>query len=185
MKNEFIDTIMELTRCPVIQSQDVNSPCNTCKLRSFGAGQCREHLELEATLRLNAVIHPMTENKPKSKTESHMERRIADILRNIGVSANLKGYRYLKYAIQLAVENPDVLSRIIKDLYPDVAKHFQSDPSKVERCIRHAIDVAWIRGDIDIQTTIFGSSVNTKTGKPTNSEFVAGVAEYLRLEDLT
>lgn len=182
MKNEFIDTIMELTRCPGIQSQDVNLPCNTCRLRFFGTGHCREQLEIEATQILNAAIYFPTETKTQPKTESSLEWRIADILRNIGVSANLRGYRYLKYAIQLTVENPDILNRVTKDLYPDVANHFQSDPSRVERGMRHAIDVAWLRGDVDTQQVIFGNSVNLKTGKPTNSEFIAGVAEYLGLE---
>ena len=182
MRNEFIDTIMELTRCPGIQSQDASSCCNTCRLRFFGTGYCREQLEAEATRRLNAAICSLTETKTQPKTGSSLEWRIADILRNIGVSANLRGYKYLKYAIQLAIENPNVLNGITKNLYPDVAKHFQSDSSKVERGMRHAIDVAWLRGDVDIQQVIFGNSVNLKTGKPTNSEFIAGVAEYLGLE---
>ena len=114
MKNELINTIMELTRCPVIQSQDVNSSCNTCRLRFFGAGHCREQLEVEATLRLNAAIDVLTGAKTQPKTESSLEWKIADILRNIGVSANLRGYRYLKYAIQLAVENPGILNGVTK-----------------------------------------------------------------------
>lgn len=106
---------------------------------------------------------------------------ISDIMHQIGVPAHIKGYQYLRYSIMLSVENPDMMGSVTKVLYPTVAKHFQTTPSRVERAIRHAIEVAWDRGDVDVLSSYFGYTIQSSRGKPTNSEFIAMIADKLRL----
>ncbi len=106
---------------------------------------------------------------------------ITDILHQIGVPAHIKGYNYVREAIRLSVENPEVMSSVTKVLYPTVAKTFKSTSSRVERAIRHAIEVAWDRGDIDVLNSYFGYTIQNQRGKPTNSEFVAMIADKIRL----
>ena len=104
------------------------------------------------------------------------------MLHELGVPAHIKGYNYLRECIIMAYKEPDVLNCITKVLYPTIAKHHDSTPSRVERAIRHAIEVAWSRGDIQTLTYYFGSTVDKFKGKPTNSEFIALLADRLRLE---
>ena len=114
--------------------------------------------------------------------ESNMEVRITEILHQIGVPAHIKGYQYLREAIIIAVNDMDVINAITKVLYPQVAKTFQTTPSRVERAIRHAIEVAWDRGDLDTLQRFFGYTVSNTKGKPTNSEFIALIADKIRLQ---
>lgn len=107
---------------------------------------------------------------------------ITDIIHQIGVPAHIKGYHYLRYAILLCIEDDDMINCVTKVLYPTVAKKYKTTPSRVERAIRHAIEVAWDRGDIDTLTSIFGYTVQTCKGKPTNSEFIALIADKLKLK---
>ena len=100
----------------------------------------------------------------------------------IGVPAHIKGYQYLREAIIIAVNDMDVINAITKVLYPQVAKAFQTTPSRVERAIRHAIEVAWDRGDLDTLQRFFGYTVSNTKGKPTNSEFIALIADKLQLQ---
>ena len=102
-------------------------------------------------------------------------------MHQIGVPAHIKGYQYLRYAIILSVESPEVMSSVTKALYPAVAKKFQTTSSRVERAIRHAIEVAWDRGDVDVLSSYFGYTIQSSRGKPTNSEFIAMIADKLRL----
>ncbi|MBC8531715.1 sporulation transcription factor Spo0A [Christensenellaceae bacterium NSJ-53] len=111
-----------------------------------------------------------------------LEEKITSIFLTIGIPAHIKGYHYLRYAVKLAVENNDIISRITKELYPSIAKHFDTTPSKVERAIRHAIEVAWNRGKIENINQLFGFHVYTKSDKPTNGEFIALVADKLIME---
>ena len=104
------------------------------------------------------------------------------MLHELGVPAHIKGYNYLRECIIMAYKEPDVLNCITKVLYPTIAKQHDSTPSRVERAIRHAIEVAWSRGDIQTLTYYFGSTVDKFKGKPTNSEFIALLADRLRLE---
>ena len=103
-------------------------------------------------------------------------------IHEIGVPAHIKGYQYLREAIIIAVEDMDVINAITKILYPQVAKTFQTTPSRVERAIRHAIEVAWDRGDLDTLQRFFGYTVSNTKGKPTNSEFIALIADKLQLQ---
>lgn len=113
---------------------------------------------------------------------SNMESMVTEIIHEIGVPAHIKGYQYLREAIMIAVEDMDVINAVTKVLYPDVAKKYNTTPSRVERAIRHAIEVAWDRGDVEILQKYFGYTVSGIKGKPTNSEFIAMIADRLSLE---
>jgi two-component system response regulator (stage 0 sporulation protein A) len=113
---------------------------------------------------------------------SGIEAMVTGIIHEIGVPAHIKGYQYLREAIIIAVNDMDVINAITKVLYPQVAKTFQTTPSRVERAIRHAIEVAWDRGDLDTLQRFFGYTVNSAKGKPTNSEFIALIADKLQLQ---
>ena len=112
-----------------------------------------------------------------------IEALVTGIIHEIGVPAHIKGYQYLREAIIIAVEDMDVINAITKVLYPQVAKTFQTTPSRVERAIRHAIEVAWDRGDLDTLQRFFGYTVSNTKGKPTNSEFIALIADKLQLKN--
>ncbi len=128
------------------------------------------------------VICPLnTSSIVKDSSEKSTEIEVTEILHQIGVPAHIKGYHYLRAAILLSIENPDIINAITKQLYPSVAKKFSTTASSVERAIRHAIEVAWDRGDIDILNSYFGYTIHTSRGKPTNSEFIAMISDKLRL----
>ncbi len=114
--------------------------------------------------------------------EENLENRVTNMLHEIGIPAHIKGYHYLRDAIMMAVEDMDVLNAITKVLYPTVAKKYQTTSSRVERAIRHAIEVAWNRGKLDTLDELFGYTVSTGKGKPTNSEFIALIADTIQLE---
>ncbi|NMB34455.1 MAG: sporulation transcription factor Spo0A [Clostridium sp.] len=111
-----------------------------------------------------------------------LEAEVTSIMHEIGVPAHIKGYQYLRDAIMMVVKDLDVINSITKLLYPSIAKDYNTTPSRVERAIRHAIEVAWSRGQIDTIDSLFGYTINVGKGKPTNSEFIAMVADKLRLE---
>ncbi len=113
---------------------------------------------------------------------SNMEVKITQILHQIGVPAHIKGYHYLRSSIMMSIENPDIINSVTKQLYPSVAKIFETTSSRVERAIRHAIEVAWDRGDVDILNSYFGYTIHNSRGKPTNSEFIAMISDKLRLQ---
>ena len=114
--------------------------------------------------------------------KASIESMVTGIIHEIGVPAHIKGYQYLREAIIIAVNDMDVINAITKVLYPQVAKTFQTTPSRVERAIRHAIEVAWDRGDLDTLQRFFGYTVSNTKGKPTNSEFIALIADKLQLQ---
>ena len=114
--------------------------------------------------------------------KTSIETMVTSIIHEIGVPAHIKGYQYLREAIIIAVNDMDVINAITKVLYPQVAKTFQTTPSRVERAIRHAIEVAWDRGDLDTLQRFFGYTVSNTKGKPTNSEFIALIADKLQLQ---
>ena len=119
---------------------------------------------------------------PRRKDKTSIESMVTSIIHEIGVPAHIKGYQYLREAIIIAVNDMDVINAITKVLYPQVAKTFQTTPSRVERAIRHAIEVAWDRGDLDTLQRFFGYTVSNTKGKPTNSEYIALIADKLQLQ---
>lgn len=115
-------------------------------------------------------------------TDAQVEAMVTNVIHDIGVPAHIKGYHYLREAILLAIEDMEVINAITKVLYPRVARTFNTTPSRVERAIRHAIEVAWDRGDLETLQSFFGYTVSNTKGKPTNSEFIALIADRLQLE---
>ncbi len=111
-----------------------------------------------------------------------MDVRVTDIMHQIGIPAHIRGYMYLREAILMVIDKIELLGAVTKELYPQVAEKYNTTPSRVERAIRHAIEVSWERGNIKAIYNIFGSSVATESGKPTNSQFIAKIADKLRLE---
>ncbi len=118
----------------------------------------------------------------QSTKEEILEVKVTNIIHEIGVPAHIKGYQYLRDGIMMVVNNIEVINQITKQLYPDLAKKYKTTPSRVERAIRHAIEVAWNRGQLETVESIFGYTVNSNKGKPTNSEFIAMIADKLRLD---
>ena len=115
-------------------------------------------------------------------TDTQLELMVTDIIHQIGVPAHIKGYHYLREAILLSVKNSEIVNSVTKLLYPTVAKTHSTTASRVERAIRHAIEVAWDRGDIDVLNSYFGYTIQNERGKPTNSEFIAMISDKLRLK---
>ena len=128
------------------------------------------------------VVKPIEIDNEKQKTEENLEALVTNIIHEVGVPAHIKGYQYLREAIMMVVNDIDVINQITKQLYPDIAVKYHTTPSRVERAIRHAIEVAWGRGQTDTVENIFGYTVSAVKGKPTNSEFIAMIADKLRLE---
>ena len=132
--------------------------------------------------RLEEMRQSLNQRKQHSRTETSIESMVTSMIHEIGVPAHIKGYQYLREAIILAVRDMDVINAITKVLYPQVAKTFATTPSRVERAIRHAIEVAWDRGDLETLQRFFGYTVSNTKGKPTNSEFIALIADKLQLQ---
>ena len=122
--------------------------------------------------------YPITE----SAQNISIEVKVTEILHEIGVPAHIKGYNYLRDSIIMSVEKPEIINAVTKQLYPGVAKKYDTTSSRVERAIRHAIEVAWDRGDVDVLNSYFGYTIHNDRGKPTNSEFIAMISDKLRLE---
>lgn len=122
------------------------------------------------------------ETPPKEEKVKDLEKDVTDMIHEIGVPAHIKGYQYLREAIMISVKDQSMLGSITKALYPYIAELFQTTPSRVERAIRHAIEVAWSRGKMETLEGLFGYTINTGKGKPTNSEFIALIADKIRLQ---
>lgn len=137
--------------------------------------------------RIMQLSHWKTENVPlvvkdNVLSDNELEMMITEIIHQIGVPAHIKGYHYLREAIILSVKNAEIINSVTKLLYPTVAKIHSTTASRVERAIRHAIEVAWDRGDIDVLNSYFGYTIQNDRGKPTNSEFIAMISDKLRLK---
>ncbi len=121
--------------------------------------------------------------RTRPNDERDLEAQVTKIIHQIGVPAHIKGYQYLRTAIIMAINDNDIINSVTKVLYPSVAKKYGTTSSRVERAIRHAIEVAWDRGDLDVLNSFFGYTVQNSRGKPTNSEFIAMIADNLRLKN--
>ena len=120
--------------------------------------------------------------KENKKSEDNLEALVTNVIHELGVPAHIKGYQYLREAIMMVINDIDIINQITKQLYPEIAEKYKTTPSRVERAIRHAIEVAWARGQADAVENIFGYTISAAKGKPTNSEFIAMIADKLRLE---
>ena len=138
---------------------------------------------------LISYVNSLTRDKSREKSGQDklsgmpdMEAQVTKIIHQIGVPAHIKGYQYLRCAILMAIDDAEVINSVTKVLYPSVAKKYATTTSRVERAIRHAIEVAWDRGDVDTLNSYFGYTIQNSRGKPTNSEFIAMIADNLRLK---
>lgn len=137
-------------------------------------------ITVPASSQREAGVETLVQTKPQEKRD--LEKDVTDMIHEIGVPAHIKGYQYLREAIMMSVSDMEMLNSITKILYPTIAKKFQTTPSRVERAIRHAIEVAWSRGKMETLDALFGYTINTGKGKPTNSEFIALIVDKIRLQ---
>ena len=162
---------------PTLEGEVMAAGADYFFLKPFDYGEMAERI-----LTLYSVRTEPQAVAVSSGRVSSLEMRVTDILHQVGVPAHIKGYQYLRHGIKLVIEQPDMINRITKELYPSIAKHFGTSASKVERAIRHAIEVAWNRGRVDTLNKAFGCRVCTPEDKPTNGEFIAMLADKLSLE---
>ena len=152
-----------------------------CLLKPYNSESLCAHISSLARARL-ATAPAAPESQSADERTPDIETQVTKIIHQIGVPAHIKGYQYLRTAILLTVKDSDIINSVTKILYPSVAKKYQTTTSRVERAIRHAIEVAWDRGDVDTLNSYFGYTIQNNRGKPTNSEFIAMIADNLRLQ---
>ncbi len=156
-----------------------------CLIKPIRADSLIAHMEELMCVRSGVPVATRTVGLPTPVTVSEpddIETQVTQIIHQIGVPAHIKGYQYLRTAILLTVKDSDIINSVTKVLYPSVAKKYSTTTSRVERAIRHAIEVAWDRGDVDTLNAYFGYTIQNNRGKPTNSEFIAMIADNLRLK---
>ena len=146
-----------------------------CILKPFELSTLADHVRSTLKMRSRNTVSELSEN-------ADLESRVTKVIHQIGVPAHIKGYQYLRTAILMTMEDNEVINSVTKVLYPTVAKKYGTTTSRVERAIRHAIEVAWDRGDVDTLNSYFGYTIQNSRGKPTNSEFIAMIADNLRLK---
>ena len=155
-----------------------NAGADLCLLKPYDYESILSHIDSLLTMRKSK---PKDADMPLSKN-ADIETQVTKIIHQIGVPAHIKGYQYLRTAIMMTISDNEIINSVTKVLYPSVAKKYATTTSRVERAIRHAIEVAWDRGDIDTLNSYFGYTVQNNRGKPTNSEFIAMIADNLRLK---
>lgn len=163
---------------PVTQRDVMEAGADYFALKPFDLDMLCERIE-DLTAGRSA---PARRSERVSMEEVDLEVMVTDILHQIGVPAHIKGYHYLRTSIILSINNRDIINHITKELYPGVAREYKTTPTRVERAIRHAIEVAWDRGDVDVLNSYFGYTIHNQKGKPTNSEFIAMIADRIRLK---
>lgn len=142
------------------------------------ANRLRQLADVPVAQSNNRVSKGYAEPAPRIR---NMDLEVTNIIHQMGVPAHIKGYQYLRDAILLVIEEVNLLGAVTKELYPMIAEKYETTPSRVERAIRHAIELAWDRGNVDMMNKFFGYTINVQRGKPTNSEFIAMVADKLRI----
>lgn len=167
--------IMVSTENPLVERELICSGATYCFLRPFNV-----EIVAERVVQLCGCRSEPNSPIPQS-SKPDLELMVTEILHQIGVPAHIKGYTYLRDSIMLAVRDSAVINAITKQLYPTIAKTNDTTSSRVERAIRHAIEVAWDRGDVDVLNSFFGYTIHNSRGKPTNSEFIAMIADRIRL----
>ena len=155
-----------------------NAGAERCLLKPYDIGNLCDHIETIS--RNRGKSSPAASGGNDSNVD--IEAQVTKIIHQIGVPAHIKGYQYLRTAILLTISDSDIINSVTKVLYPSVAKKYATTTSRVERAIRHAIEVAWDRGDVDTLNSYFGYTIQNSRGKPTNSEFIAMIADNLRLK---
>ena len=157
-----------------------NLGAELCLLKPYNYTSLIEHIDSIAQRRTKP--HNTVASEISKKPVSDLETQVTQIIHQIGVPAHIKGYQYLRTAILMTINDSEIINSVTKVLYPSVAKKYSTTTSRVERAIRHAIEVAWDRGDVDTLNSYFGYTIQNNRGKPTNSEFIAMIADNLRLK---
>ncbi len=164
----------------IVKPFDMETLINRIRqLKAMSSSSKVNSANVHSNLTSSRSLLPKVKSMP---TQHSLETEVTSVIHEIGVPAHIKGYQYLREAIIMVINDMDVLNSITKQLYPNIAKQYNTTPSRVERAIRHAIEVAWSRGKMDTIDKLFGYTVNNGKGKPTNSEFIALIADRLRLE---
>lgn len=156
-----------------------NAGADRCLLKPYDINNLCDHIE-NISSRRSTMPSPAIHAQEEKSVD--IEAQVTKIIHQIGVPAHIKGYQYLRTAILLTIKDSDIINSVTKVLYPSVAKKYSTTTSRVERAIRHAIEVAWDRGDVDTLNSYFGYTIQNSRGKPTNSEFIAMIADNLRLK---
>ncbi len=159
--------------------QATEAGAELCLLKPVNITSLCEHIQTIVSHRLRDIPAAAMQTEEKGPD---IETQVTQIIHQIGVPAHIKGYQYLRTAILLTIKDSDIINSVTKVLYPSVAKKYATTTSRVERAIRHAIEVAWDRGDVDTLNSYFGYTIQNNRGKPTNSEFIAMIADNLRLK---
>lgn len=162
---------------PVLEREIMSSGASYFVLKPYNINEMCENIVSMVKKGRDNVL-----NNPIMFDAFGIELKVTEILHEIGVPAHIKGYHYLRDSIIMSVERPEIINAVTKQLYPSVAKKYETTSSRVERAIRHAIEVAWDRGDIDVLNSYFGYTIHNDRGKPTNSEFIAMISDRLRLQ---
>ncbi len=168
--------IASLVSSQTVLIDATNAGASLCLMKPFDFGSLCEHIDTIYRSRIAS-------SEPTSyELQEDIEAQVTKIIHQIGVPAHIKGYQYLRTAILMTISDSEIINSVTKILYPSVAKKYSTTTSRVERAIRHAIEVAWDRGDVDVLNSYFGYTIQNNRGKPTNSEFIAMIADNLRLK---
>ena len=174
LKERPLTVVTSYSDSPALERRLLSAGADYYFLKPFDVGILAE--------RIRQLTGTSGQENIGAPSENDLDVIVSDIMHQIGVPAHIKGYRYLRYAIILTINDYKMMSSVTKELYPAVAKAFQTTSSRVERAIRHAIEVAWDRGDVDVLSSYFGYTIQNTRGKPTNSEFIAMISDKLRLK---
>ena len=168
--------LVSMVSSPSTFVEATSAGADLCLLKPFDYPSLFDHIDALASKAYGAAGAKVQSTPPDIETQ------VTKIIHQIGVPAHIKGYQYLRTAILMTIEDNEIINSVTKVLYPTVAKKYATTTSRVERAIRHAIEVAWDRGDIDTLNSYFGYTIQNNRGKPTNSEFIAMIADNLRLK---
>ena len=175
VSKETIFILSSHTDKTTVLMEATEAGCDLCLVKPFSDESLISHIEAFIRIGKRKIM------KEEENARPDVESQVTKIIHQIGVPAHIKGYQYLRSAILMTIEDSDIINSVTKVLYPTVAKRYKTTTSRVERAIRHAIEVAWDRGDVDTLNSYFGYTIQNSRGKPTNSEFIAMIADNLRL----
>lgn len=167
---------------PVLEKETMQAGASYFVIKPFNPRDLADRIVYFTSMKNAGTVVKNDFSINTSNNNNDLEMKVTEMLHQIGVPAHIKGYHYLRNAIIMSVKNPEIINAVTKQLYPSVAKRFSTTSSRVERAIRHAIEVAWDRGDVDILNSYFGYTIHNGRGKPTNSEFIAMISDKLRLQ---
>lgn len=172
--------VVSMVSNPNVFVEASNAGASYCLLKPYDTGSLIDHIGALTQSRSHEQVQLPVQQPADAIPD--IETQVTKIIHQIGVPAHIKGYQYLRTAILLTIKDSDIINSVTKVLYPSVAKKYATTTSRVERAIRHAIEVAWDRGDVDTLNAYFGYTIQNNRGKPTNSEFIAMIADNLRLK---